>query len=124
MGKQINYWMEHDSFCELVRFAMSLGCIIVKNDLHTGKVVSSSDISIVTSDCYRYYFYNPSAGPLNIKRNGDTEQVNYPLNETGNAAIEAGYSRINNKLRQIVRGRLYLSTGYYNENKEYIYSPD
>lgn len=60
--------MDYDNFCELAKAAVSLGCVIVKNDMNTGKVVQSSDISIVTRDCYDYYFYLSYAGPLKIKK--------------------------------------------------------
>ena len=67
MGKQINYWVDYDSFCELSKSALTLGCIIVKSDMNTRKVVQSTDISIATKDCFNYYFYLPSEGPLKIK---------------------------------------------------------
>lgn len=124
MGKQINYWMDYDSFCELSKSALTLGCIIVKSDMNTGKVVQSTDISIVTKDCFNYYFYLPSAGPLKIKKYKDIEQIDRMFNETGNAVIEAGYSRIWEEKKRVDRNRLYLTTGYYNENEEFIYRPD
>ncbi len=124
MGKQINYWMDYDNFCELAKTAVSFGCVIIKNDMNTGKVVQSSDISIVTKDCYNYYFYLQCAGPLKIKKFGDIEQLDRLSNETGNAVIEAGYSRIRDKEKQICRNRLFLTTGYYNENEEFVYRPD
>ena len=124
MGKQINYWMDYDSFCELAKLALSLGCVIVKEDLNTGKVVKSCDISIVTKDYYRYYFYLADAGPLKTKKFGDIERVERFNTETGNAVIEAGYSQIIDEKKQICRGRLFLATGYYNEKEEFIYRPD
>ena len=124
MGKQINYWMDYDSFCELSKSALTLGCIIVKSDMNTGKVVQSTDISIVTKDCFNYYFYLPSAGPLKIKKYEECEMVDRLFNETGNAVIEAGYSRIWDDKKRVDRNRLYLTTGYYNENDEFVYRPD
>lgn len=124
MGKQINYWMDYNSFLELSKTALSLGCVIVKNDFKTGKVVQSSDISIVTEDCHRYYFYLPSAGPLEIKKYGHSEQIYPVFNDTANATIEAGYSLIKDNTKAIRRERLYLTTGYYNKNEEFIYRPD
>lgn len=124
MGKQINYWMDYESFCVLAKDAILLGCVIVKSDINTGKVVQSTDVSIVTKDCYHYYFYLPSAGPLKIKKYGEIEQVDCIYNETSNAVIEAGYSRIWDEKKRIDRQRLFLATGYYNENEEFIYRPD
>ena len=78
----------------MLKSALTLGCIIVKSDMNTRKVVQSTDISIVTKDCFNYYFYLPSAGPLKIKKYEECEMVDRLFNETGNAVIEAGYSRI------------------------------
>ena len=36
MGKQINYWMDYDSFLLLAQKALDLGCRIVKEDLDAG----------------------------------------------------------------------------------------
>ncbi len=124
MGKQINYWMDYENFRELAKTAVLLGCVIVKDDKSTGKVSQSSDISIVTEDCYNYYFYLPSAGPLKIKKYESVEFVDRLFNETGNAVIEAGYSKIWDGKKRIDRNRLFLTTGYYNENEEFIYRPD
>lgn len=124
MGKQINYWMDYESFCELAKAALALGCSIVKDDFNTGKVVQSTDVSIVTKDCNRYYLYLPSAGPLKIKKHEECEMVDRLFNETGNAVIEAGYSRIWDDKKRVDRNRLYLTTGYYNENDEFVYRPD
>ncbi len=43
MGKQINYWMDYDNFILLAQKALDLGCVIVKQDTSTGKVISRSD---------------------------------------------------------------------------------
>ncbi len=124
MGKQINYWMDYENFCELAKTAVSLGCIIVKNDKNTGKIIKSSDCSIVSKDCFTYYFYVPNAGPLKIINTEFGEGIDRLFNETGNAIIEAGYSNIRDAEKQISRERLYLTTGYYNENDEFIHIPD
>lgn len=65
MGKQINYYMEYEAFLTIAMTAIDLGCLIVKKDNETGKIISSSDISIVTQDTIRYYFYIPKAELLN-----------------------------------------------------------
>ena len=124
MGKQINYWMDYDSFCQLANLALSLGCIIIKEDSDNGKIVKASDSSIITKDCYRYYFYFSDAGPLKIKKVENRELIDRFNTETGNAIIEAGYSQVIDAKKQIRRERLYLTTGYYNKNDEFIYRPD
>ena len=60
MGKQINYWMEYESFLLLAQRAVELGCTIIKED--AGKVVERADAGIVTPDCRCYYFHLPEAG--------------------------------------------------------------
>ena len=124
MGKQINYWMDYDNFCQLASLALELGCIIVKEDAGSGKIIKASDVSIITKDCYRYYFYFSYAGPLKIKEVENIELIDRFNTETGNAIIEAGYSQIADDKKQIRRERLYLTTGYYNKNDEFIYRPD
>ena len=44
--------------------------------------------------------------------------------ERGNTIIEAGYSELNGEGKEIRRSRLYLTTGYYDENGEFVYRPD
>ena len=48
MGKQINYWMDYDSFLLVAQRAVDLGCTVVKEDLKLGKVIESKDIGIIT----------------------------------------------------------------------------
>lgn len=122
MGKQINYWMEYESFCEVATLAVELGCVIVKVDKTTRKVIQSKDISIVTKDCYDYYFYVPDAGELRIGHNIHGEYLERCNSETQNAIIEAGYSRISDEIKQISRSRLYSIKGYY-KGDEYIGRP-
>lgn len=70
MGKQINYWMDYDSFLLLAQKALDLGCRIVKEDLDAGKVTQSNDIGIVTPyGKYKrigYYFHLPEAGEIKV----------------------------------------------------------
>ena len=87
MGKQINYWMDYDNFCQLANLALELGCIIIKEDPEGGKIVKATDISIITKDCYRYYFYFSDAGPLKIKKVENRELIERFNTETGNAII-------------------------------------
>lgn len=124
MGKQINYYMEYDAFLSISKCAIDLGCLIVTEDIETGKIISSSDISIVTQDTIRYYFYIPKAGPLKTEVRADgSEWVNTCYNETGNAIIEADYCRFDLNEGFIGRGRLFSQTGYYDQNGEFISRP-
>lgn len=122
MGKQINYWMDYESFCELATMAVDLGCIIVKIDKDTRKVIQSKEISIVTRDCFDYYFYIPDAGELKIGNNEFGEYIDRGYSETQNAIIEASYSRISDEEKKICRKRLYSITGYY-KDEEFVSRP-
>lgn len=122
MGKQINYWMDYESFCELATVAIDLGCIIVRMDKNTNKVIQSKEISIVTRECFDYYFYVPKAGELTIGNNEFGEYIDRGYSETQNAIIEAGYSRISDEEKKICEHRLYSITGYY-KDEEFISRP-
>ncbi len=122
MGKQINYWMDYESFREVAKTAVDLGCLILKSDPATGKLVQSKDSDLITKEHYRYYFYLPEAGVMHIRQYGQSEHPD-TVGETGNALIEAGYSEIKGERKTIHRSRLYLTTGYYKDNGEFVYRP-
>lgn len=71
MGKQINYWLEHEGFVLLAQKALELGCEIVREDLskyERTKVTVSRDLDIVTDEDGAYYFFHlPEAGRIEIK---------------------------------------------------------
>ncbi len=121
MGMQINYWMEYEKFCELAELALSLGCVIMKRDEDTGKYIYSQDVSIISKDCWFYYFYLPEAGTLQMRKIKFGEEIAF---ESENFVIAAGFSLINDEEKRIRRERLYLSTGYYDKNEKFIYRPD
>lgn len=56
MGKQINYYIEYDSFVLLAQKALDLGCKIIKEDLLKGVVIESDSIDILSEECKVYYF--------------------------------------------------------------------
>lgn len=121
MGKQINYWMEYESFLIIAGVAIEKGCVIFKN--HQEKIIHAKDLSIVTNDCKDYYFHLPVAGEVEIRTLQDgREFVNNSNSSTGNAVIEAGFSYINDK--KITRSRLYVKSGYYNDCEEWVPRPD
>lgn len=127
MGKQINYWMEYEPFLLVAKKAIDLGCTIIKEDRATGKVMESSDISIITPDENRYYFHLPEAGKIIIKkRENDSEYIDDGYTSSGNTLIQAGYSYIINETKRkcITRARLFCISGYYNSDGEYISRPD
>lgn len=116
MGKQINYYIEYEDFLSIAEKALKNGCEIIKKV--DKKFIRSRDISIVTRDCYDYYFYLPEAGELIIENNEVGGE--YFSFEGLNVLIEAGYSRINEDEKVILRNRLYIITGYYNDKDEWI----
>ncbi|MBQ8827142.1 MAG: hypothetical protein IJ007_08615 [Oscillospiraceae bacterium] len=119
MGKQINYFMEYEAFLTIAEKALKNGCIILKNS--DGKFLRSRDISIVTKDCRNYYFYLPEAGELKIMNTDFGERIH--IFDGMNAVIEAGYSLIHEERKRIIRSRLYVQSGYYDDNGEWIPRP-
>lgn len=126
MGKQINYWMEYNSFFKVAQKAVELGCTIVKYEPETGKVTESIDISIVKDDNQRYYFHLSEAGPIEIEVVNNQEKLKHGYCASVNAIIEAGYSFIVDEKRKKVirRARLYCISGYYDDAGEYISRPE
>lgn len=123
MGKQINYWLEYEGFLRIAEAALQKGCEILK--VENGKVVRSKDISIVTPDCYDYYFHYPPAGEVTtiVYENG-REVVDDGYTPSGNTLIEAGFSRIMQTEKRIIRARLWVASGYYNKQDEWIPRPE
>ena len=123
MGKQINYWLEYDGFIKIAETALQKGCEILKTE--NGKVVRGNDISIITPKCFDYYFYYPPAGEVNIGVFEDgREYVDHGYTASGNTLIEAGFSRISVENKTIGRARLFVISGYYDKNDEWVPRPD
>lgn len=133
MGKQINYWMDYDSFLLVAKKAVDLGCTIVKEDRDLGRVTESKEIGVITPYKNRcragYYFHLPEAGELEIQTANGTEFLCHGFTASGNTVIEAGFSLIKDeragvcgtkRKREIYSARLYCITGYYDENGDYI----
>ena len=119
MGKQINYWLEYDGFLKIAEAALQKGCEILKKE--NGKIISGNDISIITPNCFDYYFHYPPAGEVVIKCFQDgREFVDSGYTSSGNTLIEAGFSRISNDKKTIEQARLFVISGYYDENGEWI----
>ena len=98
MGKQINYWMDYDSFLLVAKKAVDLGCTIVKEDRDLGRVTESKEIGVITPYKNRcragYYFHLPEAGELEIQTANGTEFLCHGFTASGNTVIEAGFSLI------------------------------
>ncbi len=128
MGKQINYWLEIGGFKPLAQKALDLGCEIVREDLskfEKTKVTISRDLDMITDEDGAWYFFHlPEAGNIKIKNYDCGERLDHSFNECMNSTIEAGYSRVIKEEKHIRRARLYLATGYYDKNEEFICRPD
>lgn len=123
-SKQINYWLEFDGFMQVAQKALELGCTIIREDLSAG-TVTEGGLSLITKDSrVSYYFHLPEAGDISVKNNGNGERLDRIANECENSIIEAGYSLIDDQGKRIVSARLFLSTGYYDSNGDFIYRPD
>ena len=94
MGKQINYYMDYESFLKLAERALSEGCMILKNDYTEEPQQPQNNISVVTEDWMRYYFYLPELAELKYKRSKDGQYyIDNGANELTLALIEAGFSK-------------------------------
>lgn len=124
MGKQLNYYMDYDSFLIVAQTALDNGCIIVRenfwNPNSDKKIVQARDLSIIIKEWKSYYFYLPEAGDLVVKyMPGEGSERLERFGISGSASIiEAGYSFIRDK--RILRSRIYSYSGYYDENGEWI----
>ncbi|MDE6729096.1 MAG: hypothetical protein K2J80_14340 [Oscillospiraceae bacterium] len=125
MGRQINYYMEHESFLQIAQLALECGCEIVKEDLSVRPttVIRTLDITAITPNDWMLWFYVPEAGRLVIKNYDCGERVEHGFSESGNALIEAGVSLIREEEKEIRRSRLYVSSGYFDGNGVWIPRP-
>lgn len=127
MGKQLNYWMDYDSFVLLAKKALELGFVIYRSKAdENGKLVFGTNIDMVTKDEKRYFFYLPDAGEIVISVCNGRETVNHGIGKGSNVIIEAGYSYVNEKHKdkQITRSRIYCTTGYYDDDGTFIERPE
>lgn len=122
MGKQINYWLGYEDFLKIAQAALDCGCIIIKKV--SGKLMYGQALDIVTEHEHYYWFYVPEAGALSGKTLpfNDTDIQGY--SPAGNTVIEAGFSFRNDKRKTITRSRLFVISGYYDEQGEYISRPE
>ncbi|MBO4997460.1 MAG: hypothetical protein J6D02_05625 [Lachnospira sp.] len=125
MGKQLNYWMDYDSFVILAKKALELGFVIYRKADENGKLVFGTNIDVVTKDENDYFFYLPDAGEIVISVYNGREIVSR-VGKGSNVIIEAGYSYVNekHKVKQITRNRIYCTTGYYDNEGVFVERPE
>lgn len=80
-------------------------------------------LDIVTKDKHDYYFYVPESGKLAQQIPFDCEYIG-GYGASGITVIEAGFSFMNDEKKEITRNRLFLISGYYKDNEEYISSSE
>lgn len=122
MGKQINYYMGYEDFLTIAQKALECGCKILKRA--DGKIVQSEFIDFVTEDEKRYCFYLPEAGELCAKILPNGHEMIGGYTTSGNVVIEADYSFIDAGNKGISKARLWVTSGYYDEQGEWIPRPD
>lgn len=122
MGKQINYWLGYRDFLKIAEAALECGCVIIKKA--SGKLMYGQDLDIVTEHEHCYWFYVPEAGALLGKMLPFYDKDIQGYSAARNAVIEAGFSYRNDKSKTITRSRLFASSGYYDEQGEYISRPE
>lgn len=122
MGKQINYWLGFEDFLQIVQVALDSGCVIIKPV--SGKLTYGQTLDIVTESEHHYYFYVPEAGELLGKSIPFEDEAIGSYTATGNSVIEAGFSFRNDETKEIVRNRLFVISGYYDDKGDYILRPE
>lgn len=111
MGKQIEYYMELDSYKLLVKKAFELGFKAIEK---LNKTTICNCLEEVTFLQQGIYFYLEEAGELIVEEDGYIDILRSPL-------IESGFSYINEKKKEIRNNRLWVSTGFWSKEEEFIY---
>lgn len=122
MGKQINYWLGYEDFLKIAQVALDCGCIIIKKV--SEKLIYGQGLDIVTEHEHYYWFYVSEAGALSGKTLPFNDNDIQGYSPVGNTVIEAGFSFKNDKSKTITRSRLFVISGYYDEQGEYISRPE
>ncbi len=124
MGKQINYYMEYESFIRIAEKALELGCEIIQAE-HANQISRGFSADLVTPDCKSYFFHVPEAGEVTFKKDMyGKSYVNDGYSASGNSLIQADYSCISAEEKRISSARLFCITGYYDENEDFISRPE
>ena len=125
MGRQINYYAEFETWIKLCEKAIELGFEIVREDKNFGRVTTSSDTDILTEEKGNYYYFHlPEVGELVTKNDGFGKEIlDRGYNACGNSIIETGFSRFDDRKKEIFLQRLFIITGYCDENGNFISRP-
>lgn len=125
MGRQINYYIEHESILQIAELALECGCEIIKENLEVRptRVIRTRDISLLKPNDWHFWFYVPEAGKFAVKKYDCGERVDHSFSESGNSLIEAGVSLVLDDEKEIRRNRLYVQSGYYDSNGVWVPRP-
>lgn len=108
MGRQIDYYMELESYKLLVKKTFELGFKVIQLD-HLQ--IHSSFNEITSWD--NIYFYLEEAGQLIVNDNGYIDTSSSPV-------VESGFSFINEKKSTISKARTWVSSGSWGNDEEFI----
>lgn len=122
MGKQINYYMEYESFLLVAEKALELGCEIIRD--RDGKIIRGYTTDVITRDINRYYFRVPEAGEIATEERYGKTYVKRGYCASGASIIEAGYSFFRPEKKEIQRERLFCISDYFDEDGNLIKRPD
>lgn len=122
MEKQINYWLGYEDFLQIAQVALDSGCIIIRPDFE--KLIYGQTLDMITENKRQYYFYLPEAGKLMAQQIPLQGRQAIGYNAAGNTVIEAGFSFVHDEKKKITRSRLFVISGYYDENRDYIARPE
>lgn len=116
MGKQLNYIMRYDSFLQLAQVALDAGFLILRREYTNEPQSPSAVLSVVTPECDSYWFYLPELAELSFRKIASgMYSPDYGFNSLGLAMMEAGFSQ-----HPSARARIYVMTGFYDENGHWI----
>lgn len=124
MGKQINYYMGYQDFLAVAQAALDAGCVIYAHFRENGcwRLVHGSTLDVVKPEVLRYYFHLPEAGECRVERNASGSET--MTRESELYLIEAGFSNVLVSPRQIIRSRVYVTSGRYGDDGEWLARPD
>jgi hypothetical protein len=109
MGRQIEYYMELDSFKLLVKKAFELGFRVLEEQSNFKICSSFNEVTIWE----KIYFYLEEAGQLVVNENGYIDTFRSPV-------VESGFSFINERKKTISKARIWVSSGFWNDDDDYI----
>lgn len=112
MGRQIEYYMELESYKLIVKKAFELGFVAIEGQ-NNFRICNSFDEVTFSKHKHTIYFYLEEVGQLIVKEDGYIDDLRSQL-------IESGFSYINEKRKEISKSRLWVSTGFWNNNHEFV----